>query len=1310
MTRRRLVLSGMVVVVLAAVFFAPELFGGRVAVTSGMDRWLPWGVEGPKESVGSPSHNPDCNLSYYPRRAVLHAAWKDGEVPLWNPYSFGGTPFLADVQAGVLYPPNWALFPMDPARQLGLFLFLHAAWGGLGMLLLLRHRVPPLVALSAAAAFCLNEYFAKHFGQPTFLAAAAWTPWFLAAALSVFARPGLRESAWLGMVGAFLFLAGQPQTFFHTIYATLLVLIVLYAFPTDSAKRPRLAPTLGAFAAAGVLAFLLSAAQLLPTVDLASRSARASLPFATVASGSVHPVEAIRFLVPNFFGSPVTGDEWSLLFPRGDGFYLRHQLNTISAATPVFLLALWAVANPRTRRDALPWAAVFVAFAGIAFAAPPARFAHAVLPGFSFSRMDRAGYLLVVAQFVLAAYGAADLLRADGRWRRVAGVGTILLAAGGWLLVRRAGADLPLLLGAGEPLPVEFATTVLARTTTAALFAAGTGVAFLLGARPLVAAAPFVLALVQLYPLAAPYRGDRLPSEVFVETPSITALRSVLEDEGMGGGRFLRFGRHPAARAGKLSGVLPPSTNVPFRLRDLQGYNALAERRVGDALETALGEELFTGGIWSGRRILAPERASSMEHPVLDALSVRAAVGTETLSARGWREIKGGGFRVFVNEEALPRARLVARAHGVSELEMESVLAEGAFAPGCEAYWVGVGSVGEEGSESDEAGTVRMMRDSWNEVRLVTEAPAERLLVLADTYSPGWRAEIDGDDAPVLPVYGVVRGVVVPPGEHEVRMVYNPVPVRAGRILSIAGLLAAGALLCIPRRRVASVAACVVLPFLLGACGGNAAQEAAKPAPVFVLGFDGLDAGLVEEMEAEGLLPNFARLRAEGAAGGVRSTLPMISPPAWTTATTGVEPSAHGVWGFWVVGADRSDPRGAYIDATHRLAPTVWQDLASAGRTVGVVNVPVTCPPDSVRGFMVAGFPYPEGAPLTWPPSLADSLAGAGYPRDELPGLPPPGQELSWLADLRAKAEARREIGLDLLFDASPDLSFIVFTVPDRIQHHLWKFHDSAHPRHDPGAPEPLRTAVRDIYAWCDEVLGEVRHRLPNKTALVVLADHGFGPAYRGISRDALLAGIPPEVAELNPGSRSLFGGEFYLMRKDAEARALFVRHLREVRGPRGNLLFREVHDLAGTPGTGFGQGVGPDVCAIEAEGFLLIPWDPAGPVVVPIPPKVFSGYHRRVGYFAATGPPFAPGARAELNLADISPTVLHLLGEAVPGRYTGRVADHLFRSGCIAARPVVFSGTPTDGLRRPGESRPSGTTGNDRSVEEQLRSLGYVQ
>jgi len=782
------------VVVLAAVFFAPELFGGRIAATANMARWRPWVEHATPEERLAPSHNPDCNLSYYPRRFVTHEAWRDGVLPFWNPYSFCGTPFLADPQAGVLYPPNWPLLPMAPERQLGWFLFLHVAWGGIGAMALARRAgVPVAVSALAGAAFVLNGYFAKHFGQPSFLASASWLPWVLAATLGLVERPTLRRTAALGLAGAMLFLAGQPQTALHGAYAA-----VLAAAAALAVRRRSPLPVVAGLAAAASLALLVVAAQLLPTLDLASRSARSVLPYSTIVSGAFHPVDAIRFVVPEFFGTPLAGDEWSPLFARGDGYYLRNQLNSVFAGTPVFLLALWGMAAPGPRRASLPFTVLFVAATLVAFGTPLARFAYEMLPGFRFSRVDRAGSLIVLAQIVPAALASADLARARGAGRRVFGAAVIVAALAGWALVHRAGPALPDALGAGGALDAGTAERVLARTGVGALFAAGAGLAFLLPASRVAAVLPLALATGQLFAFAAPYRGDRRPTEFFARTPGIDALAAILDEDGAGGTRFVRFGRDLPVQPYPLSSVLPPSTNVPYRLRDLQGYNALADRRLGETLERALGEGVFSHGIWAGRRIVAPERDASLEDPLLDALSVGAAVSAGPLVARGWREVPAAGFRLWRNDEALPRVRLAAGARGVTEAELAATIHSPSFDPRVDVVWPGEGLVVGEVGPRDRA---ELLAEGWNDLSVRTRSDTGGLLVVADSFAPGWRATIDGAPAELLPVWGVVRGVAIPAGTHDVVFRYTPPGLRVGAALSVLGLGLAGIALTLGGRR-----------------------------------------------------------------------------------------------------------------------------------------------------------------------------------------------------------------------------------------------------------------------------------------------------------------------------------------------------------------------------------------------------------------------------------------------------------------------------------------------------------------------------
>lgn len=466
--------------------------------------------------------------------------------------------------------------------------------------------------------------------------------------------------------------------------------------------------------------------------------------------------------------------------------------------------------------------------------------------------------------------------------------------------------------------------------------------------------------------------------------------------------------------------------------------------------------------------------------------------------------------------------------------------------------------------------------------------------------------------------------------------------------------------------------------------------ELVKPAPVFILGFDGLDPELVARFENENLLPNFRRLREEGAVGEVRSTIPIASGPAWTSLATGTTPGDHGIWDFPLV----------QENATRRLAPALWEDLTRSNRTVGVVNVPVTCPPDSVNGLMISGPPYPEGAPLTFPPELEEEITKKGYLRDLPAEALSPGEESeekAWLESNLRVVRSQRTVGLELLFERRPDLSFIVFTIPEKVQSFLWYLYDPLHPRHATEAPDALRNAVRDVYGWCDDVLGEVLERLPKSGVLFVVSDHGFGPAYRGVSIARLVAGLPDSLREkarlsdLPDGSFYLLnwlGGNFYLNEATLEEGAEFANVLARTESPEGNRLVRAVHDTRAQPVRGFGLSLGPDIVVEEEEGYLFVSGSETGPLVLPLTPTSVSGRPRRMGYFAAFGPPIVAGPLRDIDLTDVTALTLHVLGEKIPTRYSHNVPRKIFPVNYFVWRPMLETGAPAqDGLRHPRET-----------------------
>jgi predicted AlkP superfamily phosphohydrolase/phosphomutase len=149
-----------------------------------------------------------------------------------------------------------------------------------------------------------------------------------------------------------------------------------------------------------------------------------------------------------------------------------------------------------------------------------------------------------------------------------------------------------------------------------------------------------------------------------------------------------------------------------------------------------------------------------------------------------------------------------------------------------------------------------------------------------------------------------------------------------------------------------------------------------------ILGFDGMDPELAQRFIAEGKLPNLAKLQQQGSFHKLRTTYPPISPVAWSTFMTGVNPGKHNIYDFLardeksylpflssaeIKGPKRSLKIGKYtiplgkaqVKGMRRGTP-FWHWLGKAGIFSSVIRVPVTFPPEKFEGVLLSGMCVPD--------------------------------------------------------------------------------------------------------------------------------------------------------------------------------------------------------------------------------------------------------------------------------------------------------------------------------------------------------------
>ena len=169
--------------------------------------------------------------------------------------------------------------------------------------------------------------------------------------------------------------------------------------------------------------------------------------------------------------------------------------------------------------------------------------------------------------------------------------------------------------------------------------------------------------------------------------------------------------------------------------------------------------------------------------------SARYLLLPQPVQSELFREVYKGRTHVYDYLLALPRAYMVFGAlTAENHADVPGLLESDRFDPAKNAV---VERDIDFETPSPRGFLAAKVEESENErVVVLAEAPEEALLVLTDTFYPGWRAEVDGDEAEILRVNFVQRGVLLEPGDHEIVFTFDPAINRAARLLSLVGLFA----------------------------------------------------------------------------------------------------------------------------------------------------------------------------------------------------------------------------------------------------------------------------------------------------------------------------------------------------------------------------------------------------------------------------------------------------------------------------------------------------------------------------------------
>lgn len=691
----------------------------------------------------------DSAGQYFPWRDFAARALRGGTIPLWNPFQFCGTPFLANGQSALFYPLNLIFWIFDTRRAFGLSALLHLWLAGWFAYLFLRAiRLGRFGATVGAVAFALNGYFITWLYLPTIMASSTWLPLALLLGEKFLRRGAPLFAAGAGAALGFSALAGHPQ-----IFLLCAIFFAVY-FLLRGAYLGQWLRLIGGGLLIVAGAALLAAVQLAPMAELLRYSHRVASAggagYYFYLAWALPWQNLTTLLLPDFFGNPSLSTYW------GKGNYA--EFCTYAGVLPLMLALMGAVYGRGFHGRFFAITALFLLLC--AFGTPLNWPLFNLVPG-----MDRAGsparllllYLFSVA--FLAGIGANWLAQAaalrPAAWLRARLLVIILLLVIFAVLVAfLAKETIPLLpdLPASEAFadarPNLVWLVVVALAAIVLSFALGRTTRWL---RNALAAAVVLLIVVDLLLFGFRYLRFSPRQEVYPNNEVVSFLQ-----QHAGSGRILALSPGPLANAWPASelpqiaymlrglrpfpqAVFPPNAAMVYSLRDVLGYDSLYLADYRELMGQLEGHD--PSPPTNGNMLLADEARRDLLGP----LGVRYLLSKKPLAGRDLRLVRDGLVKIY---EVLPAS---SRAW----------LADSSFTPAT-------------------AGTAEISADDIDHVRVEANLPAAGYLVLADGFYPGWQAYAAGREVTIARARKVFRAVWLPAGNQTVDFYYRPAAFKVG--------------------------------------------------------------------------------------------------------------------------------------------------------------------------------------------------------------------------------------------------------------------------------------------------------------------------------------------------------------------------------------------------------------------------------------------------------------------------------------------------------------------------------------------------
>jgi hypothetical protein len=726
----------------------------------------------------------DFVVQYYPFRSFFATSIADGTFPLWNPYTFAGMPFQADIQTALFYLPNWLLVPFVSAGKLDIWYMellniLHYYLAGITMYYCARS-----FSLSrVSAAFCAISYVFSGFAivhaiHPVFISHLALFP--LAFLLY---RKSIVQHSWLivilcSFILSQMLLSGSPQLSFYAFF--FLFLYSLYEVFTRHQENRDSETTKKAFFFRATYIFIIivflslgfSAIQLLPTLELSSLSSRAEIAYGKTLEGQLSWQQIFTLIVPKFFGTFNHLDTNNREPYWGSGSYNTYWETCIYVGIVTLTLALSYLSFPQKKRYTMFFSGVslFSLLYSLGDNFILHKFFYEFIPGFDkFRSVGRFNFLFVVSMSLLSGFSFQQMLNAKEEkekkkflWISSALLATVLFIS---FIVRTSIFDNFILWQVQQnvelkDVPYEYSLPIISaiaqKYTLNSLFiiSASLILFFFYSKKKLsysvVVFSVFLFLFIDIYLYGFEQNNSKENPETYFSARKefVTQIQSEQKQE------FFRV-----ASRDKNHFFLDRNQGMLEKIFLLEGYTPL-----------------------SLKRIIPPTNSSSLSRQLLNTkYALKFSDNTAPKESNGvWQLESDSSF--------LPRVSFVYNYRTFFTPDKESLfMLSPQFNPREMVALEEEPNISLDTIPTNDW-TAEIQSYKNNSFTVKVSTPKTGMLLLSEIFYPGWNAYVDGKQTKVYRADWSLRALVVEKGEHVVEMKFEPTPYYSGMKISLATL------------------------------------------------------------------------------------------------------------------------------------------------------------------------------------------------------------------------------------------------------------------------------------------------------------------------------------------------------------------------------------------------------------------------------------------------------------------------------------------------------------------------------------------